>query len=83
MTEKLNPPPRYDKGFFDLRETIVMWLDAHRVNHTHGWDIEHCADSLLTLFSQHGVVQLDENQDFAPFAGIPSGFYRVRPLEGK
>ena len=40
-------------------------------------------DSLLTLLSQHGCVQLDENQDFAPFAGIPSAFYRVRPLEGK
>ncbi len=39
------------------------------------------ADSLLTLLSRHGVVQVDENQDFSPFAGIPINFKRVRPLE--
>ena len=37
-------------------------------------------DSLLPLFSQYGVVQLDKNQDFSPFAGIPIDFMRVHPL---
>lgn len=77
-TESTQPKPL-------LKEVVARWLGGHDYDML---TIGLCskplqeADSLLILLSQHGIVQLDENQDFSPFAGIPKDFKRVRPLEG-
>lgn len=65
----------------NLREVIKMWLNAHGLNYTHGWDLDESTTSLLSLLSQHGVVQKVEK----PNANeeIPNSLYVtwVRPLE--
>ena len=75
----------------DLREEVARWLLVLEDSDWE-WDKESdavrnmCllnADALLALLKEQGVVQLDKNQNFSPFAGIPVGFQRVHPLVEK
>ena len=67
----------------DLREELKQMIRMFREEgvQSQAWKSDADVEDVFALLSKHGVVQLDENQDFAPFAGIPLNFNRVHPLE--